>query len=125
MSWTSPSNPSSRSTAAALAPAREAPTIAIRALANFVLLRECRDHRGQRPSRRGLEQPRGSGIARMPGLSRRAVTSRDGGRGTLGGRGQGLAARAVVAVELAAGVDGDADRRLRPHRLEVVPAILG
>src|SRR5713101_434971 len=61
----------------------------------------------------------------MPGLSRRAGTSRDGGRGTLGGRRQGFAARAVVAVELAAGVDGDADRRLPPHRLEVVPAFLG
>src|SRR5262249_58553076 len=37
---------------------------------------------------------------------------------------EGLAARAVVAVELAAGVDGDADRRLAAHRLDVMPAVL-
>src|SRR5438874_13819461 len=61
----------------------------------------------------------------MRGLSRRAVTGRENRGGTLGGRGQGLAARTIVAVELAAGVDGDADGRLRSHRLEVVPAILG
>src|SRR5437870_13871424 len=61
----------------------------------------------------------------MRGLSRRAVTGRENRGGTLGGRGQGLAARAALAVELAAGVDGDADGRLRSHRLEVVPAILG
>src|SRR5438093_12210218 len=61
----------------------------------------------------------------MRGLSRRAVTGRENRGGTLGGRGQGLAARTIVAVELAAGVDGDADGRLRSHRLEVVPALLG
>src|SRR5215813_4961026 len=44
-----------------------------------------------------------------------------GGEGWL----ERLAARAIVAVELAAGVDGDADARLRACGLEVMPAVLG
>ena len=39
--------------------------------------------------------------------------------------GLGAAAGAVVSVELAAGVDRDADRDLATHRLEVVVAQLG
>src|SRR5215831_14748882 len=38
---------------------------------------------------------------------------------------EGLTAGAVVAVELAAGVDGHADAGLRAGGLEVVPAVLG
>src|SRR5215470_9844962 len=44
-----------------------------------------------------------------------------GGEGWL----ERLAAGAVVAMELAAGVDGHADARLRAGGLEVVPAVLG
>src|SRR2546428_12890244 len=87
MSWTSPSNPSSRSTAAALAPAREAPMITIRCGA-------------------------------MPSSFRVAEE-------LLGRGGQGFAAGAVVAVELAPRVDGDADGRLRSDGLDVVPAVPG
>src|ERR1700675_2104337 len=39
-------------------------------------------------------------------------------------RSEGLAARPVVAVKLAPGVDGDADRRLGADRLDVMPAVL-
>src|SRR5215467_5531852 len=44
-----------------------------------------------------------------------------GGEGWL----ERLAAGAVVAVEFAAGVDGNADARLRARGLEVVSAVLG